>query len=275
MLRDRSRWCSGPTRRCRAPWRGRRGASSTTPPATGATGCATSPSRSSGRSRSSAPRSRSSCNAFEDTGAIVAAVTTSIPEVRRQRAQLGLSLLLAARRLFRRQRAQPAERDAHDGALPRLHHQRRRGRRAARPAARVLASTARRGIDEREVDFASRLSRHGAGAGRQPGVRAGAERRLRLGDACGDARVLRRRLRAARRRGAVPRSSSRSASARPRSTTSPTPACGSCAARGRVHTFSSVMCWAACDRLAKIAARLGLAERARALARARGRACTR
>jgi GH15 family glucan-1,4-alpha-glucosidase len=30
-----------------------------------------------------------------------------------------------------------------------------------------------------------------------------------------------------------------------------------------VHTFSSVMCWVACDRLAKIAARLGLADRAR------------
>ncbi len=33
-------------------------------------------------------------------------------------------------------------------------------------------------------------------------------------------------------------------------------------ARQQVHTFSSVMCWAACDRLAKIAARLGRAERA-------------
>ncbi|RII25823.1 MAG: glucoamylase [Geobacter sp.] len=30
----------------------------------------------------------------------------------------------------------------------------------------------------------------------------------------------------------------------------------------RVHTFSSIMCWAACDRLARIAARLGLSERA-------------
>lgn len=30
----------------------------------------------------------------------------------------------------------------------------------------------------------------------------------------------------------------------------------------RVHTFSSVMCWAACDRLGRIAARLGLAARA-------------
>lgn len=33
--------------------------------------------------------------------------------------------------------------------------------------------------------------------------------------------------------------------------------------RERVHTFSAVMCWAACDRLAKIAKRLGLGERAR------------
>jgi GH15 family glucan-1,4-alpha-glucosidase len=31
---------------------------------------------------------------------------------------------------------------------------------------------------------------------------------------------------------------------------------------GRVHTFSSVMCWVACDRLARIASRLGLSERA-------------
>jgi GH15 family glucan-1,4-alpha-glucosidase len=34
----------------------------------------------------------------------------------------------------------------------------------------------------------------------------------------------------------------------------------------RVHTFSSVMCWAACERLARIATRLGNAERARAWA---------
>jgi len=34
--------------------------------------------------------------------------------------------------------------------------------------------------------------------------------------------------------------------------------------RERVHTYSSVMCWAACDRLARIAARLGIAKRERA-----------
>ena len=33
--------------------------------------------------------------------------------------------------------------------------------------------------------------------------------------------------------------------------------------RARVHTFSAVMCWAACDRLAKIAGRLSLADRER------------
>ena len=33
--------------------------------------------------------------------------------------------------------------------------------------------------------------------------------------------------------------------------------------RARVHTFSAVMCWAACDRLARVAGRLGLQERAR------------
>lgn len=33
--------------------------------------------------------------------------------------------------------------------------------------------------------------------------------------------------------------------------------------RARVHTFSSLMCWAACDRLARIAAHLGLEERSR------------
>ena len=41
-------------------------------------------------------------------------------------------------------------------------------------------------------------------------------------------------------------------------TTSPTRACGNCAPRAHVHTYSAAMCWAACDRLANAAAVLGL-----------------
>ncbi len=54
-----------------------------------------------------------------------------------QRPQLGLPLLLAARRLFRGQRAQPARRDPHDGALSGLHPQHRGRGRQRTPAAGV------------------------------------------------------------------------------------------------------------------------------------------
>ena len=45
--------------------------------------------------------------------------------------------------------------------------------------------------------------------------------------------------------------------------------------RARIHTSSSLMCWAACDRLAKIAARARPARARRALARARRHASAR
>ena len=37
--------------------------------------------------------------------------------------------------------------------------------------------------------------------------------------------------------------------------------------RAAMHTYSAIMCWAACDRLGNAAEKLGLAERASALAR--------
>ena len=40
------------------------------------------------------------------------------------------------------------------------------------------------------------------------------------------------------------------------------PACGNCAPASACTTFSALMCWAACDRLAKIGRRLGVADRA-------------
>ena len=66
--------------------------------------------------------------------------------------------------------------------------------------------------------------------------------------AAGDAATV-RAARAARRAGGA-------------CTTSPTPACGNSARPRAIHTYSSVMCWAACDRLAKIATQLGLHDRA-------------
>jgi GH15 family glucan-1,4-alpha-glucosidase len=42
----------------------------------------------------------------------------------------------------------------------------------------------------------------------------------------------------------------------------PDAGCGNCAPSAHVHTYSAAMCWAACDRLANIAAELGLPRRA-------------
>ena len=64
-------------------------------------------------------------NAYDDTGAIVAAMTTSIPRGPQQRAQLGLPFLLAARRAIRSGSSEPAGHHANDGAVSSLHRQRR------------------------------------------------------------------------------------------------------------------------------------------------------
>ena len=58
---------------------------------------------------------------FEETGGIVAALTTSLPEAAAFRPQLGLPLLLAEGRLFRGQGAEPHRRHPHDGGLHRLY----------------------------------------------------------------------------------------------------------------------------------------------------------
>ena len=104
---------------------------------------------------------------------------------------------------------------------------------------------------------AGRLSRHGAGARRQPGLRAHPARRLRQRRAGGDAGVLRPAPAAAARRRPTSSGSSASASGPSRCTTRPTPACGSCARARACTPRPALMCWAACDRLARIAAHLG------------------
>ena len=69
---------------------------------------------------------------FEDTGAVLAALTTSVPEAAGHAAHLGLPLLLAARRLLHGDGAQPPVGDAHHGRLRALHRRHRRGRQLAR-----------------------------------------------------------------------------------------------------------------------------------------------
>jgi hypothetical protein len=64
---------------------------------------------------------------YEETGAIVAALTTSIPKCR-NRAATGTTVLLDARRILRRARVEPHRRDTHNGRLHILHPERLRGR---------------------------------------------------------------------------------------------------------------------------------------------------
>ena len=118
---------------------------------------------------------------------------------------------------------------------------------------------ARRG--NREI--AARLSRHGTGADRQRRLPAGAARRLRLRGPRVHARLLRRAADQERRRRALRAARNARPAARSPCTTKPDAGLWELRGSLRVHTFSSVMCWAACDRLSRIAARLGIADRAR------------
>ena len=249
----RSRWCSAPTRPCRAPARGRPqlrrgddellarlGARPRDP--VRMAGC--------GDPR----RDHAEAQRVRRTGAIVAAMTTSIPEApdpdatgtiatagcatatssstrstasaRRDDGEAICSYLVDDRRGARRGPLQPVYRHQRQRAA------RRAGRRRRCPAIAAWGRCASATTPTGRCSTTSTAPR--------------SWRRRTRSSTSGCSRTRRRALSSV---------SSRSGGARSRCTTSPTRAVGA-ARQPRVHTFSSVMCWAACDRLARIAARL-------------------
>ena len=142
---------------------------------------------------------------YEETGAIMAAVTTSIPEAPDTRAHVGLPLLLAARRVLRRPRAEWAVRSRRRWrttcAISPMSSIRPQPSRHLQPVYGIGLEVA---IPERKLDVARRLSRHRSGARRQPGVRASPARRLRPRGTRGDAGVLRSSAAASGRRRRLP-----------------------------------------------------------------------
>ena len=142
-------------------------------------------------------------NAFEDTGAIDRRDDDLDPRGGGHGPHLGLPLLLAARRLFRGQRAEPPRRHAHDGALPELHRQRRRRRARGRRLQPVYGISGRAVPEERTVSSLAGYRGMGPVRVGNQAARAGAARRVRLGDSRRDPRVLRPPPGAPRRSGAV------------------------------------------------------------------------
>jgi GH15 family glucan-1,4-alpha-glucosidase len=142
-------------------------------------------------------------NAFEDTGAIVAAMTTSIPESPNTGRNWDYRFCwlrdgyLVVDALNRLGKTRTMERylgyilnvaAASDG-------------RALQP---VYAINGRAALDEREVATLAGYRGNGSGARRQPGIYSTAERRLRLGDSGGDAHLFRSPAGERRRRITVP-----------------------------------------------------------------------
>ena len=208
-------------------------------------------------------------NVFEDTGAIIAAMTTSIPEAPGSGRNWDYRYCWLRDAYFVVNALNRLGRDALDGALPGLHpqHRRRRHEMRARRLQPVYTVSGRSVTPERDGGLAAGISRHGAGASRQPGIRAGAARRVRLGHSGRDPRVLRPAAGATREIEALFRRLEPLGEHAAAVFDQPDAGIWELRGTARVHTFSSVMCWAGCDRLARIATHLGLADRAGLLAR--------
>ena len=194
---------------------------------------------------------------FEETGGIIAAHTTSIPEAAGLRAHLGLPLLLVARRLFRREGAQPHRCNSDDGRFHFLHAEHRiqsqradatrsiasfrsmRWTNELRPSSRVIVATVRCAS---AMPPPCRCRMILMAASSLPRCRC-----FSTGDCLGsgDEGLFRLLESLGARAGELALEADN----------------GIWEYRGRrrIHTHSTAMCWAGCHRLAAIAARLGLA----------------
>src|SRR5262249_42720808 len=169
-----------------------------------------------------------------------------------QRSYMGLSLLLVARRLFCRAGAKPAWGNTHNGSIAALGKDRR-----LRPVYAIVP-----GIPLPEREIGSLLGYRGMGP-----VRVGnlAERQVQ-NDTYGSVILAAAQMFFDRR---LPRMGDGAMFARLEelgqqaavAAFEPDASLWEFRGRARVHTFSSAMCWAACDRLAKIAGILDLSER--------------
>ena len=188
---------------------------------------------------------------YEGTGAIVAALTTSIPEGRRIADETGTTATAGCatpRSWFGRSTSSApprAWRSSSATSTP--------SPRASARCSRSTASTSRAALDEVRGDEPPGIPIHGPGAQRQPGVATETARCLRqrrhgLHAPCSSTSASPPPVTA-------PPSSSSNAPARLAYRLYDQPDAGLWEFRGRqgVHTYSSVMCWVAADRLARIA----------------------
>ena len=117
-------------------------------------------------------------------------------------------------------------------------------------------------LDEWTAPDLAGLSRRRAGADRQCGGRPGAARHLWQHHPGRDADVLRSPAAAPGRRRPVPAARDARRQGGASSRFEPDAGIWEYRGRKRIHTHSAAMCWAGCHRLAAIAARLGLKDRA-------------
>ena len=143
-------------------------------------------------------------NAYEDTGAIIAAMTTSVPEApasgrnwdyRYCWLRDGYFVVNALNRL-----GATRTMERYLGYVVNIAAGAGNGGNTLQPVYRISGGAT---LEERELPHA-RLPRHGTGARGQPGLPAGAARRVRLGHPCRHTRLLRPAHVPVRRRDAVP-----------------------------------------------------------------------